>query len=54
MSRLEMYRYDFYQYSNNQYAKDYKPDKIQLIRYNIVCPKVTISPQNLRLEVSHK
>jgi len=28
-----------------------KTDKIQLIQYNTVCPKVTISPQSLRMEV---
>jgi len=39
---------------DNRYAKDYKTDKIQLIWYNIVCPNVIISPQNLRLDASHK
>jgi len=41
-------------YSDNWYVKDYKTDKIQPIQYNVVCPKVTISPQKLRLEASHK
>jgi len=29
--------------------KYYKTDKIQPIQYNILCPKVTISPQKLKV-----
>jgi len=46
---LEVHRYDFYQYYDNWYPKDYETDKIQLIRYNIVCPKVIIPPQKLKV-----
>jgi len=39
----------FCQYSDKQYAKDYKTDKTQSTWYNIVCPKIIIPPQKLKV-----